>query len=72
MQLGNWIGDDGSVPGFSSMTFYEPETGAEITGVENLQSTDLAVFSNAFVKIAQHLSPGSLEEPEYPESPECE
>jgi CubicO group peptidase (beta-lactamase class C family) len=71
MQLGNWIGHDGSVPGFSSMTFYEPKTGAEITGVENLQSTGIAVFSNAFVKIVQHLYPGSLETPEYPGSPEC-
>jgi D-alanyl-D-alanine carboxypeptidase len=71
MQLGNWIGHDGSVPGFSSMTFYEPKTGAEITGVENLQSTGLAVFSDAFVKIAQHLYPGSLEEPTYPGSPTC-
>jgi D-alanyl-D-alanine carboxypeptidase len=74
MQLGNWIGHDGSVPGFSSVTMYEPKTGAEITGVENLQSTGenvIAVFSNAFVKIAQHLYPGTLETPEYPGSPEC-
>lgn len=71
LQLGNWIGHEGSVPGFSSMTYYEPKTGAEITGLENLQSTNIAIFSNAFVKIAQHLYPGSLETPEYPKSPEC-
>lgn len=68
--LGNWIGHLGSVPGFSSVTFYEPETGAEITAVENLQSEGL-VLSNVFVKIARHLYPGSLETPKYPESPEC-
>lgn len=74
LQLGNWIGHDGSVPGFSSITMYEPKTGAEITGVENLQSTGanaLAVFTNAFVKIAQHLYPESLPNPEYPGSPTC-
>jgi D-alanyl-D-alanine carboxypeptidase len=71
MQLGNWIGHDGSVPGFSSMTFYEPKTGAEITGVENLQSTNIAVFSDAFVKIVQHIYPGTLETPSYPSSPTC-
>jgi D-alanyl-D-alanine carboxypeptidase len=71
LSLGNWIGHEGSVPGFSATTYYEPETGAEITAVENLQSPTIAVFSNVFVKIAQHLYPGSMETPEYPESPEC-
>jgi hypothetical protein len=50
---------------------YEPKTGAEITGVENLQSPSLAAFSTVFVKIAQHLDPESLETPKYPKSPEC-
>jgi CubicO group peptidase (beta-lactamase class C family) len=71
MSLGNWVGHPGSVPGFSAATFYEPETGAEITVVENLQSPTVAAFSNVFEKIAAHLYPESMETPEYPESPAC-
>jgi D-alanyl-D-alanine carboxypeptidase len=71
MSLGNWIGHAGSVPGFSASTFYEPKTGAEITVVENLQSSTVAAFSNVFNKIAQHLYPGSMETPAYPKSPTC-
>jgi len=71
MSLGNWIGHAGSVPGFSAVTFYEPKTGASITGVENLQSPTVSVFSGVFQKIASHLYPGSMETPEYPKSPQC-
>lgn len=71
MSLGNWIGHAGSVPGFSAVTFYEPKTGAEITGVENLQSPTVSVFSSVFEKIASQLYPGSMETPEYPKSPKC-
>lgn len=71
MSLGDWVGHAGSVPGFSAVTFYDPKTGAEITGVENLQSTNVSVFSGVFEKIANHLYPGSMETQVYPGSPQC-
>jgi D-alanyl-D-alanine carboxypeptidase len=65
--FGTWLGHDGSVPGFSTETMYEPATGAEITGMENLQTGPLSIFSRVFERIADHLYPGSMETPEYPE-----
>jgi D-alanyl-D-alanine carboxypeptidase len=67
LSFGTWIGHDGSVPGYSSEVFYEPETGATIVGMENLQTTNLAIFSRIFEHIANHLYPGSMETPKYPE-----
>jgi D-alanyl-D-alanine carboxypeptidase len=71
MSLGNWMGHAGTWPGFSASTFYEPKTGAVISGVENLQSANVAIWTNVFNKIAQHLYPGSMATPSYPKSPTC-
>ncbi|MHB1836830.1 MAG: serine hydrolase domain-containing protein [Solirubrobacteraceae bacterium] len=60
IRFGTWLGHDGSVPGFGSETFYEPRTGAAITGVETLQTPSLAVFSRIFERIAARLYPSSL------------
>jgi D-alanyl-D-alanine carboxypeptidase len=66
ISFGSWLGHDGSVPGSSTETMYEPKTGAEITGMENLQTPPLSIFSRVFERIAAHLYPGSMETPEYP------
>jgi len=71
MSLGDWVGHPGSVPGFSAVTFYDPNTGAEISVVENLQSPNVSAFSSVFQKIASHLYPESMETPAYPGSPTC-
>jgi D-alanyl-D-alanine carboxypeptidase len=66
ISFGNWLGHDGSVPGSSTETFYEPQTGAVIAGMETLQTPTLAIFSRIFERIGDHLYPGSMETPEYP------
>jgi D-alanyl-D-alanine carboxypeptidase len=66
ISFGKWIGHDGSVPGYSTEVFYEPETGATIVGMENLQTTNLAIFSRIFERIANHIYSGSMETPKYP------
>ena len=58
--FGTWIGHDGSVPGFSAVTMYDTVSGATFAGVENLQTTGIAVFSRIFERIAGYLYPGSM------------
>ncbi|MHB1836829.1 MAG: serine hydrolase domain-containing protein [Solirubrobacteraceae bacterium] len=67
LSFGNWLGHDGSLPGYDSEAMYEPKTGAVITGMENLQTSNLTVFSRIFERIGAHLYPGSMETPTYPE-----
>ncbi len=64
--FGSWIGHHGSVPGYSSTAFYEPQSGAAIAGVENFQTANVQVFSRVFKRIAEHLYPGSMSTPAYP------
>jgi D-alanyl-D-alanine carboxypeptidase len=66
ISFGDWIGHNGSVPGYEAEAFYEPASGASIAGMANLQSSKLTVFSKVFENIAAHLYPGSMETPEYP------
>ena len=60
VKFGTWIGHDGSVPGYSSVAFYDTESGATFAGVENLQTMGLAVFSRIFERIGEYLYPGSM------------
>jgi D-alanyl-D-alanine carboxypeptidase len=66
ISFGDWIGHNGSVPGYEAEAFYEPATGAVIAGMGNLQSAKVTVFSKVFENVADHLYPGSTETPEYP------
>lgn len=67
ISFGSWLGHDGSVPGFGSETFYEPQTGAVIAGMETLQTGPLSIFSRVYERIAAHLYPGSMDTPDYPQ-----
>ena len=60
VKFGSWIGHDGSVPGYSAVAFYDTESGATFAGMENLQTSGLAVFSRIFERIAEYLYPGSM------------
>lgn len=64
--LGTWLGHSGSVPGYESVSFYEPATGATIAVMANLQTTNVAAWTRIFEKIAVHLYPGSMATPKYP------
>ena len=61
MKFGTWIGHDGSVPGYSAVAMYDTQSGATFAGVENLQTSGLAVFSRIFERIAGYLYPGSMD-----------
>ncbi len=67
IQLGRWIGHNGSIPGYGAITFYDQQSGAIITGMETMQTSDLSVFSRIMQRIGAQLYPGSMETPAYPE-----
>jgi D-alanyl-D-alanine carboxypeptidase len=61
IRFGTWLGHNGSVPGASTEAFYEPRTGAVIAGMENLQTPSFSIFTRIYVRIADHLYPGSVD-----------
>lgn len=67
ISFGRWLGHDGSVPGYGSEVFYDPQTGAVIVGMETMQTPDLAIFSRIMQRVAAGLYPGSMETPAYPQ-----
>lgn len=67
-QIGSWIGNDGSVPGFDCATMYEPVTQTTIAVMENYQTTSpyvLAALALHWYNIASYLVPGSVDQPGY-------
>ncbi len=60
LRFGDWLGHDGAIYGFSSETFYDPGTRAEISAVANLSSNSSTPTLELFGQIAQHLYPASL------------
>ncbi len=66
LSLGKWQGHNGSLPGFGSVMFYNPQTGAIITGMTNTWRDDFGIFTKIFPKVANQLYPGSLVAPQYP------
>ena len=59
-RLGDWVGHNGAIYGFSTETFYDRSNGAEITAAANLSSNFSESTTDLFVKLADHLYPGSL------------
>ena len=57
---GNWLGHDGAIFGFSSVTFYEPKAKAAITAVANLSSNSTTPTLDLFGQVAGHLYPDSF------------
>jgi D-alanyl-D-alanine carboxypeptidase len=60
MLLGDWVGHDGAIYGFSSETLYDRVNGAQITAVANLSSNFSTPTLAIFGEIAKHLYPASL------------
>jgi D-alanyl-D-alanine carboxypeptidase len=60
LRFGDWLGHDGAIFGFSTATFYERSTGAQIVAVANLSSNFSTPTLEIFATIAQHLYPESL------------
>lgn len=58
--FGDWIGHDGAIFGFSTATFYERASGAQIAAAANLSSNFSTPTLEIFGQIAAHLYPRSL------------
>jgi D-alanyl-D-alanine carboxypeptidase len=54
------VGHDGAIFGFSTVTFYERSSGAQIEAAANLSSNSTTPTLQLFGLIAQHLYPDSL------------
>lgn len=60
MHVGDWIGHNGAIFGFSTVTFYEPASGAQIVATANLSSNFSTPTLGIFFELAQHLYPETL------------
>jgi D-alanyl-D-alanine carboxypeptidase len=59
-QLGEWIGHDGSLFGYSTMVFHLPSNGATVVVMGNAADEIVVVSQQLFGEIAELLYPGSL------------
>jgi Beta-lactamase class C and other penicillin binding proteins len=59
-QLGEWIGHDGSLFGYSTMVFHLPSNGATVVVMGNAADEIVVVSQQLFGEIAKLLYPGSL------------
>jgi D-alanyl-D-alanine carboxypeptidase len=60
LHVGNWLGHDGAIFGFSTITMYEPKTRTTIAATANLSSNFSTPTLTMFFAIAQRLDPSSL------------
>ena len=60
LRFGDWIGHDGAIFGFSTVTMYNRSTGAQIVAAANLSSNSSTPTLEIFGQIAQQLYPESL------------
>jgi D-alanyl-D-alanine carboxypeptidase len=59
-QIGDWIGHNGAIYGFNSITMYERRTGAQIAVVANKSSNFSSEALDVFVPIADAVVKGSV------------
>jgi D-alanyl-D-alanine carboxypeptidase len=60
LHVGNWLGHDGAIFGFSTVTMYEPEHGETISATANLSSNFSTPTLALFGEIAKRIDPDSL------------
>jgi CubicO group peptidase (beta-lactamase class C family) len=60
LHVGNWLGHDGAIFGFSTVTMYEPKTKTTIAATANLSSNFSTPTLGIFFAIADHFDPTSL------------
>jgi D-alanyl-D-alanine carboxypeptidase len=60
LHVGSWLGHDGAIFGFSTVTMYEPKTHTTIAATANLSSNFSTPTLGVFFQIADHLYPTSL------------
>jgi D-alanyl-D-alanine carboxypeptidase len=59
-RLGRWIGHNGAIYGFSTVTMYLPRKGAQFVAIANLSTNFSSQTLDVFVPIARRLYPGSV------------
>ena len=59
-KLGRWIGHNGAIYGFSTITMYLPGTGAQFVAIANLSTNFSSQTIDVFVPVARRLYPGSI------------
>jgi CubicO group peptidase (beta-lactamase class C family) len=69
VSYGEWLGHDGSVPGYECCTMFEPTSGAVIATMANYQTPGLQAFLRTFHRIGEYLYPGSMDKPTYSTCP---
>jgi D-alanyl-D-alanine carboxypeptidase len=60
LRFGDWLGHDGAIFGYSSVTFYERSSGAQIVAAANLSSNFSTPTLDIFGTIAERLYPETL------------
>jgi D-alanyl-D-alanine carboxypeptidase len=60
LHVGTWLGHDGAIFGFSTITMYEPKSGTTIAATANLSSNFSTPTLTMFFQIADRLDPASL------------
>ena len=60
IHVGNWIGHDGAIFGFSTVTMFEPKSGTTIAATANLSSNFSTPTLGMFFQVAERLDPASL------------
>ena len=60
LRFGDWLGHDGAIFGFSTVTMYEPQSGAQIVAAANLSSNFSTPTLELFGLITQRLYPETL------------
>jgi D-alanyl-D-alanine carboxypeptidase len=60
LRFGDWLGHDGAIFGYSTVTFYERSSGAQIVAAANLSSNFSTPTLDIFGTIAERLYPETL------------
>jgi D-alanyl-D-alanine carboxypeptidase len=60
LHVGTWLGHDGAIFGFSTVTMYEPKSGTTIAATANLSSNFSTPTLGIFSQVADRLDPASL------------
>lgn len=57
--IAGWFGHAGSVSGYNCTCYYDPVSGAVFAGMENVQSSGVAIESKIQIRICEYLYPGT-------------
>jgi len=68
LHVGDWLGHDGAIFGFSTVTMYEPKTGTTIAATANLSSNFSTPTLGIFFQIADRLDAASLASKKAPQA----